>query len=480
MHISTFRPGIAVVFLAALCGSGPAFRPLVAADAIDEYCERVRKLDPSDAAAQYELGVWCRDNGLSTQSEDAFRTVVALDSDHLGARTALGFIRYGTGWIRKAELEARSKPLPGTKPKSPDASSPDVDSGDARTDDAGADGTDDPSAPATGAVAEVETIEGTGEKADAANDSAAALKEWAAEASRVFRAEFKTIENDEFLIHTTLDSQRRPQVQDLLRTIRDVRKLVKSVTGARSRVLWPEKLQIFLLRSPEEYERFADIVDGVPNAQNPDGAYLAEHGHIAAWKPLSPVLIDAVCSRTLEHLDGTDRIVGWWIRDGVAQWTLAQLLRRDEKNERRDTLQRGYIQADENLRSRSDDVSIYTLLETKNYSGRRRDGNRNLAMTLIDFLLQKKGAGFRKLLRALKSEDAPAPPVIDEDGADEEEAWKDFHLQYLAFQQEALEKFLGRVERLEATWVAHVSKTAEGYRKKTPNSNREERRRGSR
>ncbi|MGC9454757.1 MAG: hypothetical protein ACP5HU_07815 [Phycisphaerae bacterium] len=54
--------------------------------------------DSNDAGELYEVAVWAEQQGLSRQAEDLYQRVVQLDTDHTGARRALGYVRADGRW----------------------------------------------------------------------------------------------------------------------------------------------------------------------------------------------------------------------------------------------------------------------------------------------------------------------------------------------------------------------------------------------
>lgn len=96
----------------------------------DLYDEKLAALEAAgqskDAAKRMELADWCRDQKLADLEKKELRTVLVLDADHAGARARLGYIRsedrwmtedeyrisrgfvkVGTEWVEKSELERR-------------------------------------------------------------------------------------------------------------------------------------------------------------------------------------------------------------------------------------------------------------------------------------------------------------------------------------------------------------------------------------
>jgi len=77
----------------------------------EEYDGRLRRTDPKDPDALFQLGTWARDNGLVVEALECFRKVIQIDPDHALARKELGFVRKGDQWIRASEAD-REAPAP--------------------------------------------------------------------------------------------------------------------------------------------------------------------------------------------------------------------------------------------------------------------------------------------------------------------------------------------------------------------------------
>ncbi len=67
--------------------------------ALREYRDRAKRVAPDDVKGHYVLGLWCRQRKLAEQARLEFERVIALEPDHAGARTALGYVRQGDRWL---------------------------------------------------------------------------------------------------------------------------------------------------------------------------------------------------------------------------------------------------------------------------------------------------------------------------------------------------------------------------------------------
>jgi hypothetical protein len=67
--------------------------------ALDVYYERAGALDPKDREGWAALGRWASDQGLSTQSREAYHRVLALDPADAEANQALGNVQVNGQWM---------------------------------------------------------------------------------------------------------------------------------------------------------------------------------------------------------------------------------------------------------------------------------------------------------------------------------------------------------------------------------------------
>lgn len=87
--------------------------PADACTPAERYAQRraqVAKINDTSeqVAARYELALWARKSGLDAEARKEFEAVIAADSDHAGARNALGYEFAGGKWYdRKSALEAK-------------------------------------------------------------------------------------------------------------------------------------------------------------------------------------------------------------------------------------------------------------------------------------------------------------------------------------------------------------------------------------
>jgi len=72
----------------------------------ERYEKHLKETPKDDAQKQYELGVWCKENGLKAEARYHFLKAIEVDPDCGGARRELGYIFYAGRWIHENELKA--------------------------------------------------------------------------------------------------------------------------------------------------------------------------------------------------------------------------------------------------------------------------------------------------------------------------------------------------------------------------------------
>lgn len=487
---ATFRTGSAVFALSvalALPSSGAA---AAEPPAKAEYYERLAKLHPRDATAHVELAGWCEKAGLAQEAAELYRRAIEIDSDCEAARQALGYRRWGLAWVKPEDLKKpRRQPLPpgvpggasaekpaaggpsgpreapaaatgeapGAKPEPPAPSPPGPPPGAGTTE-----GTPQPEArkleparPASKQAAEASRREA----AQATQAELEKKRAWAAEAARKASVSFATEEDDDFLIHTTLPRS-SAELREFKANLRAVKKTLTAVLALRAGTrIWPAKIQFVLLRSAPEFERFAELADGIPAPRNPEGAYTKDD-HTVVLRPDTPLVPRLLGTTALQRLDGSDRHVGWWLVEGLGEWLYAQSAAGTAQGFLKDE----YLRAAEILKAEGSRLRIFDLIDSAENLGRDAVRNRTLAFTLFDFLVQLRARGVAELVSALKSEKAPAPPASKEESAA-------FFASYTSFQETAfVAAFRKPVAEIEERWKQYVLARAEGFRAKEPGS----------
>ncbi len=439
-------------------------KPVKSESVLEQYCRQAAKVPPRDANAHFQFSLWCSQNQLGSHAAFYLKETLLIDEDHEGARDSLGYVRYGSTWVLKTEIakrsggsgSRRSSENPAETETTPEivitkAPSP-----------VAAEASATPESPA--ATGEEET-EGSELTVDANKFAADVVrkKEWAASLSETLNIEFHTYEDQDFLVHTTLSTAKHPKMAQLVGHLKNSKKLISSFLGIKGKdaLLWPAKVQFVLLRSEQQYQQFAEIVDQVDYAKNAEYGYTNEE-HTTLWQPESSAAIRILATDAITYLNGTDRRVGWWLQDGIAE----QIIGMGKMSRGKDARDKAYFYrnfktAADVLSAENNEDNIYYLLESQEIKRRQEKRSRAMAMTLVDFLyrIRKSPRYLQALLRDLKGEEAPlAPPEDDED------ALKTYWLSYVNFQEKALKThFKKETEELDLLWKRHVIETAKKY-----------------
>ncbi len=491
--------------LAALLAALPR---TASADGKSEYYTRLVALAPRSADAHVQLGEWCRQAGLESEALECFKKAVAIDTDCAQARQVLGYRRYGTGWRKEGEKTAGFE-RPGGSSRRPSVALPasaaaspapglDTASGGVASSRPGAASSVLPEAPASAETDKPassaiepgksppvppEETEVTAKKVPAqapgsppetppaatppgarpgaqTEELAAEIekkKAWAKAASEKIQAAFFTYEDNDFLVHSTLPASSR-EMKLLLFNLKGLKKTIAIVIGVSgSARIWPDKLQLVLLKSEPEYERFANMVDAIQSAKNPEGAYTSG-SHSVLVSPDSDALARILGETALRRLNGSEKWVAWWLEQGVAELVFAQSPAGQKKEHYANTIK----YAADVIKAEGEILKIFNLLETPSYKDKDSTRNRALALSLVHFLFKKSQGGFHDLIKTLKSDAAPAPPPADSKSKEEFNA---FHLSYISFQEKAIESsFRMSLSAIQERWKAFTLQAAEAIK----------------
>lgn len=82
---------------------------VIAATVQDEYRARSATIDANDPDAHFQLGSWCKEQGLHTLARKHFNNALKLDPDHLATREELGFIRYRRKWVHQSRVPGSAR-----------------------------------------------------------------------------------------------------------------------------------------------------------------------------------------------------------------------------------------------------------------------------------------------------------------------------------------------------------------------------------
>lgn len=430
---------------------------------IEEYCKKIAAVSPRDPQGLFELSRWCEDSGLKKEARKLLERVIEVDPEHAAARTALGYRRYGLGWkiggerpapvpaeeAADAKDSAKGKPATPSGPTSPPAPEPPVEKPE-KGDEPGKPGSPEAKSgpPKAEGEAKAEVVK--------AADVIARKKAWAKESAQKLMQTLNLSEEEDFLVHTSFEAG-SAQVRNLVNLLKAIKKNILTLTGARtSPPIWPEKVHLLYFRAAAECVTFAEVVDGIrfPEQQ---GWYTHDEPqeHTVFYRLEGDILAQVLGETALDRMNGSSRWVNWWLRQGVASWVAAQT----EEGKQRQRYPKAFQQVAAELASNSNAFNIADLLESPGMSKRETIASQARVLTLVDFLYQTNKRGFQKLIEDLKSEQAPAPPA---DNAN----FKEFFVQYIAFQEEALNKiYRQKLEKLDGSWKNYVLKQNEAMEK---------------
>jgi len=72
--------------------------------ALAAYSSKDAKTAKPDAEGHHRLGLWCATKGLKEEAKTEQEQAIAIDTDHAGARRALGFVKTESGWRPEDEV----------------------------------------------------------------------------------------------------------------------------------------------------------------------------------------------------------------------------------------------------------------------------------------------------------------------------------------------------------------------------------------
>ena len=73
-------------------------------DAWDQLEDLRARFSQGTADERYQYAVFCRDNGFEGEAREAFLSVLRVDTDHPGARAALGYVQHQGRWITRDDF----------------------------------------------------------------------------------------------------------------------------------------------------------------------------------------------------------------------------------------------------------------------------------------------------------------------------------------------------------------------------------------
>lgn len=428
-------------------GRSPELRKLV---------ERMREVvenSPRDAEKFFELGQAFKSEGQAERANWAFEQAVRIDPDHPGARQELGYRRQGAEWTKGPRVALKPVPAEGeaapestaSQPAQPAPQNPAAGGGataPAVPKEKGPPGGSAGSSPASPAEAKTEAAK--------VEERIAARKRWAQEAGEKLQMKFSFVEDEDFLIHSNFESG-SGKVKALHTSLKGIKRLVQKFIGSHRGPIWPDKQQIVYLQASTQCMRFAEAIDSQRFPEE-DGVYTAgdeQKGfHTVFSTPREAYLAEYLGWSALDRLGGSNRFVGWWLRDGIGGLVKGAT----EEGKRERTLDQAFSRVAAELEARFDEVSIFKLLETEDYKPNAAELNRALATTFVMYLYEKGGGKLHQVIAALKSPEAPSPPAGDD---------KLFFSKYIAFQANVLTTaYHEKTEKMNDGWKAYVQQKA--------------------
>jgi hypothetical protein len=67
--------------------------------------QKLTEIVEGDADAHYQLGLWCKEQGLDAEAQIEFREALKLKPGHQDARVEMGYVYYGGRWVHTDELK---------------------------------------------------------------------------------------------------------------------------------------------------------------------------------------------------------------------------------------------------------------------------------------------------------------------------------------------------------------------------------------
>jgi hypothetical protein len=75
----------------------------------EEYAKRMKKLKASQAKSEYELGMWCEENGMEKESKAHYARALELDKDNEAYKLKCGYIKIGGKLVPPTEADKATK-----------------------------------------------------------------------------------------------------------------------------------------------------------------------------------------------------------------------------------------------------------------------------------------------------------------------------------------------------------------------------------
>jgi len=366
-----------------------------------DFARRASALGPRDAKGWYELGTWAREQRLDAEAAQCFERVIRIDPDHAGARAALGYRRWGSGWRKAEEIEKVRKDLPESPPvpvpkpvpeqKSPPSPVPvpkpvPEQKSPPTTPSPGVEKIPPPEAPAARGQARLEGI--------------------ARKIEEKIQVQFRHEKFGDILFHTTADPNSR-QVQETVGSVIETHNLILRCLGAKAKDVWPDGLlPVYHFQGRLQFFKFADLWDGRKQDTQLNSYFDAKAPHIALYGTPDAALVRALAEGMIEFRAGERVEAIGWLKLGLGEWI--SIARDSADGTRRRT--EAYRTVGKLLASHDRNADVLLWLEDVGLPA-DRPWAPAMAFTMVDLLGTPPAPGRADKLTAFISRMREAPPL---------------------------------------------------------------------
>ena len=471
------------------------------ADPAAEFAKRKKALEANRSApakAWYELGQWASERKLEAEAKACFEKTIAIDGEHAGARTRLGFERVGREWLTFADAQ-RKKGLveyqgrwvkPDDKQRLEQGYVQDDDgtwvkkdvydarkAAEAEKERRARDYDKDrarlakererekaerealasgkrPEAPGGGSGAGSEgdsTPPGAGADGEAPTPDALsrmveAQKGQARATEQALGIKFEDVEEGPLLVHTT-------HAKDAVK-LRDFLKNLGKIYQSETKIynlpfdapIWPGKLQIYFFKDKSQFDQFATNVDDAGGAVASGGYFIHGGGaggdtkfHIAMYDLELGTLAHELSHAFMARYQYSQRVVIPWANEGVAEFLRTYISESMDLGQR-EYRHRGMVKE---MLARNDGRCDLRALMSKTEIQGTEAWAYAVSYTVVDFMVSANKPGFVKFLKSLKHGDGSFHDRWKGAGPDE--------------QTRAIEQAFGTtIDKFEASWKDYV------------------------
>ncbi|HVY61987.1 MAG TPA: hypothetical protein VHF22_10060 [Planctomycetota bacterium] len=476
------------------------------ADPKAEFARKKRLLDAdrgATAKAWYDLGQWAADRKLAAEAKACYEKTIAIDPNHAGARSLLGYERVGGvwytfaeaqkkkglveyegqwvkpeekerleqgfvqepdgSWVKKEVVEARKaeeaererRAREAEKERARVAKEKERERAEREALAAGK----RPPAPAGGGEGEDEGDGGSSKAApvgpavDGEPPSAEAIarqlegqKQQARGVESALGLKFSDVEEGPLLVHTT----HAKDAEKLRGFLKDLGKIYNAETKIYNlpfdAPIWPGKLQIYFFKDKPEFDAFATQCDDAAGAVQSGGYFIHGGGaggdtkfHIAMFDLEVGTLAHELSHAFMARYQYSQRSVIPWVNEGVAEFLRTYIAETMDMG-RKEYRHRGMVR--EMLARNDPRVDLRGLMAKEQIAGTEVWAYA-VSYTAVDFMVSANKAGFVKFLKALKRGDGTF-----------HDRWKGADV---AEQTRALEESFGTpLDKFQAAWKDYI------------------------